>query len=103
MASAFSRFRGDVEEDLEQQVARLSKEIAALRNSFTRRGSDAYEDARDTASGLYGDMRHRFVGTLPTMRKQAREAERVARDHPAATALVGLAVIGLLATMLIRR
>lgn len=104
MASAFSRFRGDVEDDLEAQVARLSKEIASLRKSFARRGADAYDDARDVASDFYGDMRHRVVDALPLVRRHAKTAEQVARDNPAATAaVVGLVVVGLLATMFARK
>lgn len=104
MASAFSRFRGDVEDDLEAQVARLSKELASLRKLAARRGADAYDDARDVASDFYGDMRGRVADALPLMRRHARNAEQVARDNPAATAaVVGLVVVGLLATLFARR
>ncbi len=103
MASAFSRFRGDVEDDLEAQVARLSKELASLKKSLSRRGSDAYDDAREAASGIYGEIAHRLVDALPAMRDRAKGAERVARDHPATAALVGVAVIGLLAALFARR
>ena len=103
MASAFSRFRGDVEDDLEAQVARLSREVAGLKKVLSRRGSNAYDDARGAASDIYGEMRSRFADAMPVMRRQARVAERAARDHPATAALVGLAVIGLLATMLARK
>ena len=103
MASAFSRFRSDVEDDLEAQVARLSKEVAGLKKVLSRRGSDAYDDARGAAFDIYGEMRNRFADALPVMRRQAKAAERAARGHPATAALVGLAVIGLLATMLARK
>jgi len=101
MASAFSRFRGD--DDLEAQVAHLSKEISALKKSFSRRGSDVYDDARDTASDFYGDLRHRFNDALPMMRKHTRAAGEAAREHPATAAVVGLVVVGLLVTLLARR
>lgn len=104
MASAFSRFRGDVEDDLEAQVARLSKEIASLRKAFARRGASVYDDARDTAADAYGDMRERIIDALPLVRRHARNAEQVARDNPAVTAaVVGLVVVGLLATVFARR
>lgn len=103
MASAFSRFRGDVEDDLEAQIARLTKEIASLKKSFSKHGSAAYDDARDAASDLYGDMRHRVADALPMMRKQARVAEQAAREHPATAAVVGLVVVGLLVTMFARK
>ena len=100
---SFSRFRGDVEDDLEDQVARLSREVAGLKKALSRRGSDAYDDARDAASGPYGDMRHRLHDVLPLMGRRAREAERMAHDNPATAALVGLAVIGLVAALLSRK
>jgi ElaB/YqjD/DUF883 family membrane-anchored ribosome-binding protein len=104
MASAFSRFRGDIEDDLEAQVARLSKELASLRKLAATRGADAYGDARDTASDFYGDMRDRMADAMPLVRRHARNAEQVARDNPAATAaVVGLVVVGLLATLFARR
>jgi ElaB/YqjD/DUF883 family membrane-anchored ribosome-binding protein len=101
MVSAFSRFRG--EDDLEAQVAQLSKEISALKKSLSRRGSDAYDDARDTAADFYGELRERFSDALPMVRKRAHAAGEVAREHPATAAVVGLLVVGLLVTMLVRR
>lgn len=103
MASAFSRFRGDMENDLEVQVARLSKELAALKKALSRRGSESYGEARDAASDLYGDLRHRFADAVPVMRKQARVAQRAARDHPATAAAVGVVVLGLLVALLARK
>ena len=104
MASSFSRLRGDIEGDLEDQVARLTKELSSLKKSLSKRGASAYEDTRDTASHLYGDLWDRVSETLPMIRKRARAAEHVARDNPAATAaVVGLVVVGLLVTMLVRR
>jgi len=100
---AFSRFRSDVEDDLETQVARLSKELAALKKTMSRRGSDAYDVARDAADDVYGDLRDRLLDALPLVRKRARAAEQVARDNPAMAAVVGLAVVGLLAAMLVKR
>lgn len=101
MASVFSRFRG--EDDLEAQVAHLSRELSALKKALSRRGSDAYDDARDSAADLYGDLRDRFSYALPMMRRHGRAAGEAARDHPAATAVVGLVVVGLLAAMLARK
>ncbi len=101
MASAFSRFRG--EEDLEAQVAHLAKEMSALKKSLSKHGSDVYDDARDTAADFYGELRDRFSGALPMMRRRTRAAGEVARVHPATAAVVGLVVVGLLVTMLARR
>lgn len=103
MASSFSKMRGDLESDLEDQVARLTRELSSLKKSFSKRGASAYEDTRETASDLYGDFRDRFVDALPLVRKRARAAEHLARDNPATAAVVGLVVVGLLVTMLARR
>ena len=100
MASAFSRFRGD--DDLEAQVAHLAKEMSSLKKALSKRSSDAYDDARDTAADLYGELRDRFGAALPVVQKRARAAGEVARDHPATAAVVGLIVVGLLVTMLAR-
>src|SRR5690606_24665953 len=67
MASAFSRFRG--EDDIEAQVAHLAREMSSLKKSLSRRGSDVYDDARDTASDFYGELRDRFSDALPMMRR----------------------------------
>ena len=101
MHSAFSRFRG--EDDLEAQVAHLTKEISALKKSFSKRGSDYYDDARDTAADFYDELRERFSDALPMVRKRAHAAGEVAREHPATAAVVGLLVVGLLVTMLARK
>jgi ElaB/YqjD/DUF883 family membrane-anchored ribosome-binding protein len=103
MASSFSKLRGDLEGDLEDQVARLTKELSSLKKSLAKRGASAYEDTRDTASDLYGELWDRFSESLPFMRKRARAVEKVARDNPATAAAVGLIVVGLLVTLLMRK
>jgi ElaB/YqjD/DUF883 family membrane-anchored ribosome-binding protein len=100
MYSPFSRFRG--EDDLEARIAYLSKEMSSLKKALSRRSADAYDDARDTASDLYSDLRDRFSEALPVVGKRARDVGEVARHHPATTAVVGLVVVGLLATLLAR-
>ena len=101
MYSPFSRFRG--EDDLEAQVAHLAREMYSLKKSLSRRGSDVYDDARDTASDFYSKLRERFTDALPMVRRRTRAAEQAARDHPATAAVVGLVVVGLLVTLLARR
>lgn len=100
MYSPFSRFRG--EDDLEARLAYLTKEMSSLKKALSRRSADAYDDARDTASDLYSDLRDRFSEALPVVSKRARDVGEVARHHPATAAVVGLVVVGLLATMLAR-
>ncbi|MBU2146610.1 MAG: hypothetical protein KKD02_09700 [Alphaproteobacteria bacterium] len=102
MASTISKLRG-MESDLEDQVAALTKELSALKKSVSRRGANAYQDTRDGASEVYGELWERFAESLPAMRKRARAAEKVARDNPATTAFLGLAVVGLAAALLLRR
>lgn len=103
MASTISKMRGDIESDLEDQVARLSKELNTLKKAVSKRGASAYQDTREAASDVYGEVWDRVAESLPAMRKRARAAERVARDNPATAAVVGLAVVGLLVTLLARR
>ena len=55
-------------------MAHLTKEMSSLKKSLSKRGSDAYDDARDTAADFYGELRDRFGEALPVVRKRAREA-----------------------------
>jgi hypothetical protein len=89
--------------DLERQVDALSKELVALRRSVARRGGGYYEDGRDMALDAYSDIAERVSHSLPYIRKRARMVEATARDHPAATAAVGLVVLGLIATLAFSR
>ena len=99
MASFFS----SAGEDIETRIARLSKELSSLRKAAAKRGAQSYEDGLELASDTYDEWRDRFEEALPRIRKGARRIERSARDNPAATALVGLAALGLLALLLSRR
>jgi hypothetical protein len=89
--------------DLEQQVATLSKELAALKKSLSRRGGGYFDDSRDAAWDFYSDIAERVSDGLPYMRKRARALEDTARDHPATTAAIGLVVVGLLAALVFSR
>jgi hypothetical protein len=88
--------------DLEQQVADLSKEMGALKRVIARRGSELYDDAGDSVSSYLSDLAGRVGPSLIGLRKQARSVERVAFDHPAAIATVGLVVVGLVASLFLR-
>lgn len=89
--------------DLDKRVAVLSKELAALRKVVAKRGGAYYEDGRDAASDYYAQLADRISDALPAIRKQGRAIERTARDHPATAAAVGLAVVGLVASLLFSR
>lgn len=88
--------------DLEQQVADLRNELTALKRAASKQGSSLYDDAADAISGYMSDM-GRFAPSFRGLRRQARSAERMAYDHPAVVAGVGLILIGLVASMLIGR
>ncbi len=103
MATPFSKLRGDIEEDLEDQVARLTKELSSMKKALSKRSASAYEDTRDGAADMYAELWDRFSEALPFMRKRAKAAEQVARDNPATAAVVGLVVVGLLVTLLSRK
>ncbi len=103
MDSTFSKFRSDVSDDLEAQVARLQKEVRTLRKALGKRGAAAYGETRDAASDFYEEIASRVVDALPAIRKQSRVVHRAASDHPVTTAVIGLAAIGLLVGLLARR
>jgi hypothetical protein len=93
--------RGLFDVDLEEQVADLRKEMSALKRVVARRGADFYEDAEDTVSNYLSQLAGRVGPSLVGLRRQARSAERVAYDHPAVVATVGLVVVGLVASLLL--
>jgi len=94
--------RGLFDVDLEQQVADLRKEMGALKRVVARRGADFYEDAEDTVSSYLADLAGRVGPSLIGLRRQAKSVERVAYDHPAMVATVGLVVVGLVASLFLR-
>ncbi|MDR7221151.1 hypothetical protein [Aminobacter aminovorans] len=95
--------REEIQADLEEQVSQLTKQVASLTKAMSKRGSAALADSRESASELYEGLYDRFTDALPAMRKQARVAQKTAQDNPMTTALVGVAVFGLLAALLSRR
>ena len=89
--------------DLEKQVASLSRELAALKKVVAKRGGAYYEDSRDAAWDYYSDFADRIGHSLPALRKRARMMQSTAQDHPAATAAIGLVVLGLVASLVFSR
>jgi hypothetical protein len=98
-----ARAHGLFDIDLERQVDDLRKELARLTRSAARHGSNFYGDAGETISDYLADLSGRVAPSLLGLRRRARSVERVAYDHPAVIAGVGLAVVGLVATLLISR
>ncbi|WP_395448608.1 hypothetical protein ACHMW7_27925 [Aminobacter sp. UC22_36] len=95
--------REEIQTELEDQVSQLTKQVASLTKAMSKRSAAALADSRDSASELYDGFYDRFTEALPAMRKQARAAQKTAQDNPMTTALVGVAVFGLLAALLTRR
>jgi hypothetical protein len=87
--------RHEVEDELREQIADLRDEVSALTRKLSRRGAATYEGSRDVASDFYDEMTRRLRDAVPMLRKRAGVIEQSARDNPALTAMVGLAVIGL--------
>ena len=102
MSSTFSRFRGHIEDDLEAQVARLSREVSSLKKALSKRSAAAYEDTRDSASDIYEDVVARLGDAMPDLAKQSRAVRQAARDNPVAATVIGVAVVGLLLGLLAR-
>ena len=90
------------DDDLERRISHLSKELNVLTREARKRGSHIYADTRDTATDAYDELSDRIHDWLPVVRKQARQAEQTARDHPALV-LAGVAAVGLAAALLLRR
>ncbi len=100
---AFPRFSDDLSSDLEDQVARLQKEVRVLRKALGKRGAAAYDHSKDAAADFYEEMADRMADAWPVVQKQSQAVRRAASDHPVTTAVVGLAVVGLLVGLLSRR
>jgi ElaB/YqjD/DUF883 family membrane-anchored ribosome-binding protein len=103
MESTFTKLRDDLGDDLKGQVSRLRKEVASLHKALARQGAGAYADTRETAADLYDDFAERLADAMPRLRRQSRAVRRTASDHPVTTALIGVALVGLVAAFLSRR
>ena len=99
MASTFSKLRDNFGDDLDAQVARLQKEVASLRRQLAKRGAAAYDETSERAADLYDDVIARLGEAVPQIAKQSRVVGKAASDNPVTTAVIGLAVLGLLALM----
>ncbi len=89
--------------DLDKKVASLSRQLDDLKRVLARHGDAYYEDGREAASDYYSQLSERLHDALPAIRRRSRALERTARDNPAATAAIGLVVVGLLAGLLLSR
>ncbi len=100
---AFSKFRDDMTDELEDQVARLQKEVKVLRKALGKRTAAAYDDGRDVAADVYEEIASRLSDAMPVLRERSRVVRRAASDHPVTAAVVGLALVGLLVGLMSSR
>lgn len=104
--ASFSRTREDLQDELQTQLDGLRRELASVRKDVAKRGYGAYREGRHMGEDLVDVLRDGIESALPTVRRNARYVERTARENPGATiatAVVGLAVIGLAAAFFARR
>ena len=92
-----------MDDDLQTQVTNLTKEVAALSRIISKQSANAYAGTRDHAAEIYDEVWSRLSDAMPKLGKQAKLAGKTAQDNPVATAIVGIAVVGLLIGLLARR
>ncbi|WEX09721.1 hypothetical protein [Chelativorans sp. AA-79] len=96
----------DFSEDLRDQLTSLSHEVASLRKQLGRRSRSAFRDSRHTGEDLAETLRDYLGSALPEIRRNAYHIQDQARQHPGTTAAVAAAsvvVLGLAASLLMRR
>lgn len=93
----------DIESVLAEQIQSLQEELKSLRKQAGKRGSQSYNDARESAADLVEDIRDSLAPAVDQLRRQARHASATARENPAATAAVGLLALGLVAAFFASR
>jgi len=97
MAMNFLHRHKDVEGVLSDQIQSLRDELRSLRKQASKRGSHSYNDARESAADLIEEISEALAPAVAQVRKQAHHAGETMRGHPAATAVVGVLVLGLIA------
>lgn len=98
------RFRDDLEAGIEDQIAALRREVAALSKTVSRRSAGALDDAQDAASELIDQLKNLLRQAMPVAQRKADAAEKLVRRHPtAAAATVGLVVAGLALSLMLSR
>lgn len=101
---SFPGFRQDRRGTLDAELDELRREIGRLAGRASRLSAAAYQDGRERASGIHDDVSDAVASWLPVARREVARAERAARDNPATTAaLVGIVVLGLVASLVYTR
>lgn len=98
----FSRNYDEIAHDVEAELASLRKEVDSLRRKLARRGGTTYEAGQEQLAELYDELHGWISDAMPHLRSGARAAGRTVRDNSTAI-IVGTAVVGLLATLLLSR
>ncbi|WP_011582648.1 MULTISPECIES: hypothetical protein [Chelativorans] len=96
----------DLGEDLRDQIASLSHEIAAMKKQMMRRGRGSFRDSRHMSEEIVETVRDYLSAAMPDIRRGAYQIQDRAREHPGTTAAVAAAsviVLGLAASLFMRR
>ncbi len=97
-----SKLHDEISHDLEAELASLRKEVGALKRKLARRSDSTYAASQEQLSELYDELQDWVSDAMPYLRSGARAAGRTVKDNSTAI-LVGTAVVGLLATLLLSR
>ena len=100
----FPGFSIDHRSALEKELDHLRREVARLSRSAAQHGAHAYDETRRGGHEVYSDLMDALTDALPVARRKAHAMDRAMRDNPAATAaVVGLVVVGLVASLVYAR
>lgn len=91
------------EDEIEATVRSLSREVSALSHALARQGGRRVDEAREGLADVASDLSERVAELLPVVRRRGAQASHAAREHPAAVAVAGVVVAGLVLSILFRR
>lgn len=97
-----SLFRENIAEDLAAEIASLRKEVGSLKRKLGKQGTKTYAAGQEQLSELYDEAQEWIADAMPIIRRRAREAGKAIEDN-STPIIVGTAVVGLLAMLLLTR
>lgn len=100
------RFHDDMGDELRDQLMSLRDEVASLKKQIARSGRRGYRDSRHLGADAAEWMREYAGHALPDFRRSAQQIQQSARENPTAAASIAAAsiiVLGLAASLLMRR
>ena len=100
--SAFSRYRSEIGEDVEEQLEHLRSEVAGLRKTLAKQSARGYSVGQEQFSELYDDLQEHLADLMPHIRRRVRGAGRAVRDNSTAV-IVGTVLVGALAALFFSR